>query len=90
MLFQYSTLTSPNPFPQPLISRFSVHHVAIHESPKTLTTDTYLTPDSGTGTHSGRHLSQAPLPCREDPVKVRRQARIVVYCISPVLRRRSR
>ena len=66
MLFQYSTLTCPNPFPQPLISRFSVHHVAIHESPKTLTTDSYPAPDSGTGTHPGRHLSYPALPCREN------------------------
>ena len=79
MLFQYSTLTCPNPFPQLLISRFSVHHVAIHESPKTLTTDSYPAPDSGTGTHPGRHLWQAPLPCREDPVKVVGTAR---FCLN--------
>ena len=67
MHFEYSTLTSPNPVSQPLISRFYVHHDTPCESPKALTTDSYLTPDSGACTHSGRHLWQAPLPCQQDP-----------------------
>ena len=63
MRFEYSTLSPQNPVSQPLISRFYVHHDTPYESPKALTTDSYLTPDSG----AGRHLWQAPLLCRDDP-----------------------
>ena len=85
MRFEYSTLSPPNPVSQPLISRFSVHHTAIHESPKTLTTDSYLALDSGTGTHSGRHLWQAPLPCREDPRQSREARSVYLCCIPPLV-----
>ena len=65
MRFQYSTHTHLNPVSQPFISRFYVNVVDGYESPKTLTTDSYPTPDSGTGTHPGRHLYYVALPCRE-------------------------
>ena len=86
MRFQYSTLTSPNPFPQPLISRFSVHHAAIHESAETLTRDSYPAPDSGTGTHSGRHLCYPALPCRENPRQSREASSVYLCCIPPLAR----
>ena len=46
------------------ICRIGSHHT---ESPEILTRDTYLTPDSGTGTHPVRHLCYPALPCRADP-----------------------
>ena len=56
------------------ICRVGSHHT---ESPETLARDTYFTPVPGTCTHLGRHLSQAPMPCRKGPVKVFGTARFI-------------
>ena len=69
------------------ICRIGSHHT---ESPETLARDTYLTPVPGTCTHLGRHLSQAPLPCRQHPVKVVGPARFILDASPHWYRHRSR
>ena len=69
MHFEYSTLCPPKPVAQPLISRFYAHNDTPNDSPIALTTNSYLTPGSGTGTPPSQHQWQAPAPCREDPCK---------------------